>query len=527
MSDERLVSLSQAGDVQAFDHLVTRWESSIYAYLRRTLGNREEARDLCQETLVRAYLNIGGLQDGSKFKTWLFRIALNLCRDRFRSARARTATATFDEQGPDGVRAAVERTETMAPDLRAIRGDLIEELERALKSLPEEQREAILLREYQGLTSEEIGVMVGVPAATIRTRIFYGLKTVRRTLRERGFPGRRRGWSMNDDPRMEKLIALLYGELPEEEERELRRQLVTDAALRAEWEELCGTRSILGRWEVNEPAPRVVFVQRVVEAAAADSGSEAGDPRTRARRRQSSGSRPETIWSGLGRILAAPAWGLAAAAVCLAVLGLAHFRIDRADGGFAFHFGAPAAPVSTYPLAAFSPATSPAGTIWSSPAMVPATVPATVPSAAPPAVPPATQVGLQASDAREVSPLRPATARNPGLSAEADRDGYVTRRELDAYTRSMGEAMLNMIADYTRQRDQAVTQFVQTALSGVSDRQADDYRELRTQIEDLGSGVLQDQARTRARLDYLTSKGGQSKPERIGAAPRTSEGEKP
>jgi RNA polymerase sigma-70 factor, ECF subfamily len=186
LSDERLVTLSQAGDTQAFNHLVSRWESAIYGFLRRALGDREEARDLCQETLVRAYQNIGGLRDGTRFKPWLYRIALNLCRDRSRTARARTAESTLDENGPDGLRLSSERAHALSPDRSVARGELVAELEAALAALPEEQREAILLREYQGLTSEEIGALTHVPAATVRTRIFYGLKSVRRRLSERG-----------------------------------------------------------------------------------------------------------------------------------------------------------------------------------------------------------------------------------------------------------------------------------------------------------------------------------------------------
>jgi RNA polymerase sigma-70 factor (ECF subfamily) len=184
LSDENLVTLSQAGDARAFDHLVARWEGSIYGFLRRTLGDREEARDLCQETLVRAYLNISALRDGSKFKIWLYRIALNLCRDRRRSGQA--AFWTFEEDGPEELRATSERAERSAPDRGASASGMMTELEKALGALPQEQREAILLREYQGLTSEEIGTLTGVPAATVRTRIFYGLKAVRRRLRERG-----------------------------------------------------------------------------------------------------------------------------------------------------------------------------------------------------------------------------------------------------------------------------------------------------------------------------------------------------
>jgi len=99
LSDEQLVALTQEGDLQAFNQLAARWEPDIYRFLRRTMGNRDDALDLCQEALVKAYLHIARLREGAKFKTWLYRIALNLCRDRFRSAGSRSAARTFQEEG--------------------------------------------------------------------------------------------------------------------------------------------------------------------------------------------------------------------------------------------------------------------------------------------------------------------------------------------------------------------------------------------------------------------------------------------
>jgi hypothetical protein len=246
------------------------------------------------------------------------------------------------------------------------------------------------------------------------------------------------------ESRLQMLIGLLYGELSEEEEREIRRRMLTDAQLRAEWEELSGTRSLLHRWEINEPSPRVVFVQRVEPVAR--------NARPASRDRDDGGP---GLWARLRPFFASPAWGIAAAALCVAALGLARFGIERsAGGGWSFRLGGP----------------------------------------------------------------RPASEAGPaGPAADSRAAEYVTRQDLDLYTRSMGQAVLTVMDGYTRQRDDAVAQVLQTALSGMSGKQAEDYRELRQRIELLGTGLLQDQARTRARLDYLWD--AQNKPERIGAAP--------
>ena len=194
LSDEQLVDLSRSGDLDAFNRLASRWEDSLYRFVRRTLGNPEEARDVCQETLTKAYQNISRLREGAKFKSWLHHIALNLCRDRFRSTRSRSEHRSLDEMSPEEAHHVVgdDQVRTMAsvsPDIEARLSSMRELLGSVLSDLPAEQRTAIVLREYHGFNSEEIGEITGVPSATVRTRIFYGLKTLRRELKDRGVSG--------------------------------------------------------------------------------------------------------------------------------------------------------------------------------------------------------------------------------------------------------------------------------------------------------------------------------------------------
>lgn len=128
------------------------------------------------------------------------------------------------------------------------------------------------------------------------------------------------------DPRREQMIAALYGELSPEEELEFQESLRSDAALRAEWEELQGTRSFLKDWAIPDPEPRFVFVDQA-ETPARKAPGAAG-----------SGG----FWGRLAGLLPAPAWSFAAVSLVLAGLMLAGFRVDRVPGGLAFHFGAQA-----------------------------------------------------------------------------------------------------------------------------------------------------------------------------------------
>ncbi|MBD3236860.1 MAG: sigma-70 family RNA polymerase sigma factor [Candidatus Eisenbacteria bacterium] len=186
LSDTELVALSQQGDLEAFNRLIRKWDAGLYRFVRRTMGNAEDAQDIVQEALLKAFRNIGRLRDPAKFRAWLHHIALNLCRDWYRSPRARADARSYEEGTPEELRYVQARGDAVATDARAERSSTADLLHRVLGQLSVEQRSAILLREYHGFTSEEIGQITGVPAATVRTRIFYGLRTVRKILAEQG-----------------------------------------------------------------------------------------------------------------------------------------------------------------------------------------------------------------------------------------------------------------------------------------------------------------------------------------------------
>jgi RNA polymerase sigma-70 factor, ECF subfamily len=179
-TDEELVARSIRGDADSFNELILRWERPIYALAYRTIGREEDARDVCQETFLRAFRALPAFRGQAKFSSWLYRIALNLCRDWARRQR-RTPVV----QAPEGVdivelAAAAEPSESIE-DLVA-RKDLARRVEQAMTRLPEEQRTAIVLKEYHGLTFQEIADVVGCPLSTVKTRLYQGLSVLRREL---------------------------------------------------------------------------------------------------------------------------------------------------------------------------------------------------------------------------------------------------------------------------------------------------------------------------------------------------------
>lgn len=186
LTDQELIDLVHAGDATAFNRLTERWESTLYRFIRRVMGNPDDARDVCQEALLKAWVHLPRLREASRFKSWLHYIALNLCRDRFRSRKSRGVSQTYEEAGATALPADVTRPHHWSTQRTTERASLRDLMEEVLGTLPVEQRTAIVLREFQGFTSDEIAQITGVPSATVRSRIFYGFKTLRRTLRDRG-----------------------------------------------------------------------------------------------------------------------------------------------------------------------------------------------------------------------------------------------------------------------------------------------------------------------------------------------------
>jgi RNA polymerase sigma-70 factor, ECF subfamily len=184
LTDDELVARSVGGDAESFNQLITRWERPIYALAYRVIGREEDARDICQETFLRAFRALPGFKGEAKFSSWLYRIALNLCRDWIR--RQRRAPVVQMPEGIEptelvGERGPVESIEDMVGP-RQLSAVVAE----AMALLPVEQRTAIILKEYHGMTFQEIADMQGCPLSTVKTRLYQGLTVLRRHLERNG-----------------------------------------------------------------------------------------------------------------------------------------------------------------------------------------------------------------------------------------------------------------------------------------------------------------------------------------------------
>ena len=183
-TDEELVDRSRGGDVDSFNQLILRWERPIYALAYRVIGREEDARDVCQEAFLRAYRALPGFKGEAKFSSWLYRITLNLCRDWIRRQRRAPVTQMPEDVDILEAAAATEPRESIE-DLVA-RRELTAVVEEAMAKLPAEQRTAIILKEYHGMTFQEIADLQGCPLSTVKTRLYQGLSVLRRQLERQG-----------------------------------------------------------------------------------------------------------------------------------------------------------------------------------------------------------------------------------------------------------------------------------------------------------------------------------------------------
>ena len=183
-ADEEAIERVLAGDREAFAVLVDRHGSRIHGAILRMVGDREAADDLAQETLLRAWRALGSFRRGSAFYTWLYAIARNQVLSEWRRRRSVKGQAMLplgsDPRGEEGPGAEPASTGP-GPGEEAARRDDARRVQEALGRVDEEFREAVVLRDLDGLSYEEISEATGVPVGTVRSRIHRG----RAALRER------------------------------------------------------------------------------------------------------------------------------------------------------------------------------------------------------------------------------------------------------------------------------------------------------------------------------------------------------
>lgn len=176
--DLDLVRRTVGGDGEAFELLVLKYQERIFRLVRRLLGDREQVEDLAQEVFLRAYRSLGSFKGESTFYTWLYKIALNTCRNYYRSLGRRPEGSIVDGES------LLENMESpvSSPEREALRAELWDSIRTSLESLPPEQREAVVLCDLEGLSYDEMATVIGIPVGTVRSRVFRGRRALQQQL---------------------------------------------------------------------------------------------------------------------------------------------------------------------------------------------------------------------------------------------------------------------------------------------------------------------------------------------------------
>ena len=171
-SQTRLVALAQAGDTKAFEQLIIFSERRVAATAWRFLGNREDARDAVQEVFLRAYKYLRSFKVDQDFNGWLYRITVNVCRDQLRARSSSYSTAKHQTQDELCLKERLEKLPSRDnTEEEALRTEQMSIVSRALEILSEKERTAIVLRDLEGHTTEEVARLMKTRPATVRSQI--------------------------------------------------------------------------------------------------------------------------------------------------------------------------------------------------------------------------------------------------------------------------------------------------------------------------------------------------------------------
>lgn len=177
-SDQSLVQRVQQGDRRAFDVLVLRYQQRIVKLIMRYVHDPVEAQDVAQEAFIKAYRALPTFRGDSAFYTWLHRIAINTAKNHLVSLKRRPVDYSLDLQDPENYEANARLRDEDSPEGLVMQQELQQVVAQAIASLPEELRTAIMLREIDGLSYEEIASTMECPIGTVRSRIFRAREAI-------------------------------------------------------------------------------------------------------------------------------------------------------------------------------------------------------------------------------------------------------------------------------------------------------------------------------------------------------------
>jgi RNA polymerase sigma-70 factor (ECF subfamily) len=182
-NDQQLVQRVQKGDRSAFDLLVLKYQHRVLKLVGRFVSNPAEAEDVAQDAFLKAYRALPSFRGESAFYTWLYRIAINTAKNSLVATRRRPVDFDLDLQDPDQFDRHAKLREVDTPERVLLTEEIRQVVQGAMEQLPEDLRTAIVLRELDGLSYEEIAEAMDCPVGTVRSRIFRAREAIDKRLK--------------------------------------------------------------------------------------------------------------------------------------------------------------------------------------------------------------------------------------------------------------------------------------------------------------------------------------------------------
>ena len=176
--DEDLVLRVQQGDKSAFDLLVIKYQHKIIQLVNRYVKDPSEAQDVAQEAFLKAYRALGNFRGDSAFYTWLYRIAINTAKNYLVSRSRRSSDYQVDIQDAEVLENAPQLQGMETPERLLLNQEIVDTIKTAIEKLPEEMRTAIMMREFDGMSYEEIAEAMDCPVGTVRSRLFRAREAI-------------------------------------------------------------------------------------------------------------------------------------------------------------------------------------------------------------------------------------------------------------------------------------------------------------------------------------------------------------
>jgi len=183
-TDQQLVSRVQGGDSRAFDMLVLKYQHKIFGLISRYIRDADEVQDVAQEAFIKAYKALPNFRGDSAFYTWLYRIAINTAKNYLVSRSRRPPGKDVEVDDAEYFESGGGLREIETPENALFGAELKAVVERAIDELPEDLRTAITLREFEGLSYEDIADIMNCPVGTVRSRIFRAREAIDTQVRQ-------------------------------------------------------------------------------------------------------------------------------------------------------------------------------------------------------------------------------------------------------------------------------------------------------------------------------------------------------